>query len=94
MAGKKKDFRQCANCGALNVDDEDVVIGFKYRETTCGKHQMSCRCGILTKLFGSKEDLKRCWHSRPGKVLKRDVITVGKTRLSKAKHDDLQKESF
>jgi len=94
MAGKKKDFRQCANCGAGNEADEDVVIGFKYRVTTSARHAISCRCGIITKLFETKEQLKKCWHSRPGKPYKIPVVTVGDTKLSKSKHDDLQEEEF
>ena len=90
----KKDFKQCAHCGIMNQDDEGITVGFKYRETPSKRHSISCICGILTKQFASKEALQRAWNSRPGKVIKAPVVTVGKTNLSHAKHDDLQDEEF
>jgi hypothetical protein len=94
MAGKKKDFRQCANCGRGNQADKDVVNGFTYRVSGSNRHSMSCPCGMMTKQFETKERLKACWHSRPGKLVEVPVITVAKMKLSKAKHDDLQEEEF
>jgi hypothetical protein len=75
MAASKKEYLQCSHCGRKNRNDQDGADGFSVREYNMGL-QISCPCGIMTKICKTDLHLKAVWNSRPKKL-----VTVPKVEV-------------
>ncbi len=68
----------CEHCG--RVDSSYMLPAdksFTHRIITSqASHQISCPCGIMTKLCKSLQELQVVWNSRPGKPFHIPKITV------------------
>jgi len=88
MAPPKKDFYNCAHCGrAMTVDaDKD---GYHYNvKSDASMHQISCPCGIMTKLCETKGDLQEIWNSKPKKKFVQEKIKITHPAPRGSKNDD------
>ena len=76
MAPPKKEFYNCAHCGRGMAADE-TQDGYQYRKPADGiMHQISCPCGIITRMCKRKEELQVVWNSKPKKPFVPEEIKV------------------
>ncbi len=75
----KKILSNCSHCGRSIASDKGKGKGgFNYRSQIGLNlmHQISCPCGVMTKLCQTLEDLQIVWNSRPGKKIEKVKIQV------------------
>ena len=90
MAAKKKEFKQCHHCGR-DIAGSENPDGFKVRRPGGGSfYQLSCPCGIMTRLCHTKEEAQAIWHSRPGKPVKKTKLEVKHTPPRGAQKGDMK----
>lgn len=70
---KAKDFIQCSHCGAKDEGENSFTVR-RFEKSGCW--QLSCPCGIMTKLCMTKDELQSVWNSRPGKKVEVPVVEV------------------
>lgn len=76
---KKKIFTNCNNCGrSLASDKGKGKGGFVYRSGIGPNlnHQISCPCGIMTKLCQTLDRLQAIWNSKPNKIVEPEKFEV------------------
>ena len=90
MAPPKKDFYNCAHCGrTMSATEGDD--GYNYRKPADGiMHQISCPCGIMTKMCKKKGELQEVWNSKPKKSFVAEKITVKHPPARGTQPDDVQ----
>lgn len=88
MAAPKKDFYNCAHCGrpmSAKSGDNGYVYIVKSDKMM---HQISCPCGMLTKLCQTKGQLQEVWNSKPKKPFEAEKIILKYPPPRGAQKDD------
>jgi hypothetical protein len=62
-------FFTCAHCGRSENE-------FQHKVTSSAHHQISCPCGVITKLCQTIQDLQKIWNSRPKQPFEIPEISV------------------
>ena len=87
MAAPKKKIVNCSHCGrGTSINGKD---GFVYRKPNDGlMHQISCSCGIMTRMCKTESELRVVWNSKPKKPYIPEKITVVHPGIRGAQPDD------